>query len=86
MDFKKGSTFSCVNCTSKGAKPYDTEERTWRHLNFFEHKIYLTARVPRVSCGHCGKTRANDVLAQGTPLIELNTPSAVINKLIQEFV
>lgn len=27
---------------------YDHQERTWRHLNFFEHECYLHARVPRV--------------------------------------
>ena len=27
---------------------YDHQDRTWRHLNFFEHTCYLHARVPRV--------------------------------------
>ena len=27
---------------------HDTKEKTWRHLNFFEHECYLTARVPRI--------------------------------------
>ena len=27
---------------------YDHQQRTWRHLNFFEHECYLYARVPRV--------------------------------------
>lgn len=27
---------------------YDHLERTWRHLNFFEHECYLHCRVPRV--------------------------------------
>jgi hypothetical protein len=27
---------------------YDTQEKEWRQLNFFEHKCYLRARVPRV--------------------------------------
>ena len=29
-------------------KAYDTKNKTWRHLNFFEHECYLHARVPRV--------------------------------------
>jgi transposase len=29
---------------------HDTEEKTWRHLDFFQHQAYLTARVPRVRC------------------------------------
>lgn len=28
----------------------DTEQKTWRHLDFFQHQAYLTARVPRVEC------------------------------------
>lgn len=27
---------------------YDHQERTWKHLNFFQHKCHLHARVPRV--------------------------------------
>ncbi|KAF0147076.1 MAG: transposase family protein [Ignavibacteria bacterium] len=27
---------------------YDTVEKTWRHLNFFQHECYLNCRVPRV--------------------------------------
>jgi len=27
---------------------HDTEEKTWRHLNFFQHECYLHVRVPRV--------------------------------------
>lgn len=30
---------------------YDTIEKTWRHLNFFQHRCYLHARVPRVKSG-----------------------------------
>src|ERR1700694_5366192 len=37
-----------------GCKGHDTEAHTWRHLNFFQHEAYLTARVPRVICGEHG--------------------------------
>lgn len=30
---------------------YDTIDKTWRHLNFFEHLCYLHASVPRVKTG-----------------------------------
>lgn len=50
VDFPKGSTFSCPECDLAGLKAHDTEEKTWRHLNFFQHEAYLTARVPRVVC------------------------------------
>lgn len=55
IDFEPGSTFSCPVCGAEGAKAYDTQERTWRHLNFFQHETYLHARVPRVGCPRgCG--------------------------------
>jgi transposase len=30
---------------------HDTVEKSWRHLNFFQHECYLHARVPRVKTG-----------------------------------
>jgi len=29
---------------------HDTTEKTWRHLDFFQHQAFLTARVPRIDC------------------------------------
>jgi len=34
--------------TFNNLKAYDTVNKTWRHLNFFEHECYIHARVPRV--------------------------------------
>ncbi|CAO0821217.1 hypothetical protein DFAR_2210025 [Desulfarculales bacterium] len=31
-------------------KVHDFHKFTWRHLNFFQHHCYVTARVPRVDC------------------------------------
>ena len=50
VDFAKGARFRCPECDRSGLKVHDTEEKTWRHLDFFEHQAYLTARVPRVEC------------------------------------
>jgi transposase len=50
IDFPKGSRFACPECERQGLKVHDTEEKTWRHLDFFQHEAYLTARVPRVRC------------------------------------
>jgi len=33
-----------------GLRVYDSQEKTWRHLDFFQHQAFLTARVPRVQC------------------------------------
>lgn len=54
LDFPKGSTFTCPKCGGVGLKAYDTTEKTWRHLNFFQHETYLTARVARTDCHQCG--------------------------------
>lgn len=54
IDFPRGSTFPCPECARKGCKAYDTEEKNWRHLNFFQYEAYLCARVPRVRCKDCG--------------------------------
>lgn len=52
LDFERGSKFACPEC-GKLCGAYDTKEQTWRHLNFFQHKTYLHAFIPRVSCeGH----------------------------------
>jgi transposase len=60
LDFPKGSTFTCPTCGQVGLKAYDTIEKTWRHLNFFQHEAHLTARVARINCDQCG-TRLVDV-------------------------
>lgn len=54
IDFPRGSTFTCPKCGQTGIKAYDTQEKSWRHLNFFQHDAYLTARVPRTECNDCG--------------------------------
>jgi transposase len=48
-DFPRGSTFCCPVC-GKDAKAYDTTEKEWRHLNFFQYACYLAVRVPRIDC------------------------------------
>ncbi len=50
IDFPKGATFGCPECGRAGLKARDTEEKCWRHMDFFQHQAYLTARVPRVEC------------------------------------
>lgn len=51
IDFRKGSVFHYASSQEniKGDfKVYDTVDKQWRHLNFFEHECYLHARVPRL--------------------------------------
>ena len=48
IDFKRGSKFTDSEDPGKSYTAYDTVEKTWRHLNFFEHECYLHARIPRI--------------------------------------
>jgi len=54
IDFKRGGTFSCPECEKSDCSAYDTDQKEWRHLDFFQHETYITARVPRVECPTCG--------------------------------
>jgi len=51
IDFKRGSTFSYPDISTgiaKQYKAYDTIQKTWQHLNFFEYECHLHTRVPRI--------------------------------------
>ena len=53
LNFPSGSRFPCPLC-HEPAGVYDTAERTWRHLNFFQHTTLLHARLPRIDCPEHG--------------------------------
>jgi transposase len=38
VDFAKGARFSCPECERAGCAVKDTEQKTWRHLDFFQHQ------------------------------------------------
>ncbi len=49
IDFKRGSVFPYINDgMTEDCKAFDTKEKQWRHLNFFEHECYLNVRTPRL--------------------------------------
>src|SRR5271157_3137534 len=54
VDFPRGSRFACAECGREGCAVHDTKDETWRHLDFFQHRTLLHARVPRVICPKCG--------------------------------
>jgi transposase len=60
IDFERGSEFYYED-TELGVKghfkAYDTTQKTWRHLNFFQYQCYLHAWIPRVDTGIKGKIR-----------------------------
>jgi transposase len=49
IDFENGAEFPCP-CCGKPCSVYDSEVKRWRHMNFWQHATYLSARVPRVEC------------------------------------
>ncbi len=53
VNFPKGSRFSCPVCGA-ACPVHDIQEKTWRHMDFFQHEAYLHARVPRVKCPEHG--------------------------------
>ena len=56
LDFARGARFRCPveGCGQDECPVHDTEDKTWRHMDFFQHKAYLHARVPRVRCAEHG--------------------------------
>jgi len=94
VDFKRGSQFP--NETGDLCEVHDTIQKTWRHLNFFEHACYLHCRVPRIKSKD-GKVKLVEVPwsrsgsgftllfeAYVMTLIESEAPINKIGRLINE--
>lgn len=50
---ERGTRYACPVCGADCAA-HDFQDKTWRHLNFFQHHCYVHANVPRVSCPEHG--------------------------------
>lgn len=59
LSFERGSKF--LSRDGDNYTAYDTVSRTWQHLNFFEHKCFIQASVPRV------KQKDGKVITQSVP-------------------
>lgn len=62
--FQIDNTAQRLDCPACGAKDqpiHDRLTRRWRHLNFFQYRAELEARVPRVRCTSCEKTTQVEV-------------------------
>jgi transposase len=53
---ERGARFACPakECAHDNCPVHDTVEKTWRHLDFFQHRALLHARLPRVRCPEHG--------------------------------
>ena len=59
VNFTEGSKFTYPG-EAEAVSVYDTHEKTWRHMNFFQYRCYITARVPRVKLSN-GKIKTVEV-------------------------
>ncbi|MEC1722486.1 transposase family protein [Schinkia azotoformans] len=77
IEYRKGAEFSCPNCGTSGCKVHDIQDqdRTWRHLDFWQYQTILHARMPRVKCESCGKIR--------TVIIDWARPGAGFSMLFE---
>lgn len=56
MKYERLSKFPCPVCGTP-SPVYDSTERTWRHLNFFQYETYIHAPIPRGKCPKDGIKR-----------------------------
>ena len=56
VEAERGSLYPCPEC-GQACPAHDFSDKTWRHLNFFQHHCYLHARVPRTKCPEHGVKR-----------------------------
>jgi transposase len=75
IDFKRGTLFP--DETGALCEVHDTTQKTWRHLNFFEHACYLHCRVPRI------KTQAGKIKLVEVPW---SRPSSGFTLLFEAYV
>ena len=57
IEVQPGSKLPCP-CCGKLCPLYDHQLKRWRHLNFWQHATYLSARVPRTDCPEHGVKHA----------------------------
>ncbi len=94
IDFERGAKFSYGD--EQQLTAYDTVERQWRHLDFFQHKCFLHCRVPRVQLAD-GKVKTVSLPwarpgsgftllfeAYVLQLVELETPVNKVGQAVRE--
>jgi zinc-finger of transposase IS204/IS1001/IS1096/IS1165 len=64
IDFAKDARFACPECGREDCAVHDTEEKTWRHLDFFQQ---CAARRLVVSPAQPGWTRRVVLESDGLP-------------------
>jgi transposase len=61
LDFERGAQFArpARDCAHDRCPVHDTVERTWRHLDFFQHRAVSRAWLARVRCPERGVRRVS---------------------------
>lgn len=49
IDFERGAMFTCPSCGT-ACNAYDTENKEWRHLDYWNWKSYMHVSVPQTNC------------------------------------
>ena len=65
LNFERG--FKFTDHRGDMTTAYDTVDRSWLHLNFFQHHCFLHARVPRI------KSKAGDIHQVNVPWARANS-------------
>jgi transposase len=57
LNYRRGAKFSCPHCGKANNRVHDivNQDRTWKHLDFWEYETILHARLPRIKCSECNK-------------------------------
>ena len=50
---ERGTKYACPECGAL-CPAHDFQDKSWRHLNFFQHHCHIHAAVPRVKCPEHG--------------------------------
>jgi transposase len=53
LEYEVGRRWECPECGEE-CSAYDGVEKRWRHLNFFQYRCEIVAKVPRADCQRCG--------------------------------
>lgn len=56
LNFNRGAKFHCPSCGNlTNIHDIVLADRVWRHLDFWDYKTYIHARIPRTKCHICKK-------------------------------
>ena len=61
VGYVRGSQFHCPECGVCDQPVRDTRRKVWEDLRLGAHRHFISAMVPRIQCGHCGKLRMAEI-------------------------